>query len=513
MSDPRPCMLMILDGWGIRTENEGNAVNQADTPFLDKLSATYPGTRLNCMGESVGLPGGIMGNSEVGHLNIGAGRVVYQDLLRIDRSITDGSFLTNDELGRVMSAVKSRGTALHFMGLVSDGGVHSQLTHLLALLDMAREKGVKKVFVHAILDGRDTPTKNGSQYLEAVQRHIVQTNFGALASICGRYFAMDRDKRWERIQKAFLLYTQANGTLETDPVEAVQKAYARGETDEFVKPIVLANSEGDTTGTIQDGDGVIFFNFRADRAREITRALTDPEFDGFTRDTVPELCRYVCMTQYDESFSLPVAYKPTHMENILGEVVSKQGLLQLRIAETEKYAHVTYFFNGGEEKPFEGEDRCLVPSPRDVATYDQKPEMSAIEVTEEVLRRIESDRYCFIALNFANMDMVGHTGVMEAAKKACSVVDGCVKQIVSLLKAKDWAAMVTADHGNAEKMIDDNGGPHTAHTLGQVRFILVDDERHDAALREGSLCDIAPTILEIMGITQPMEMTGRSLIK
>ena len=513
MNDARPCMLIILDGWGIRAEKKGNAVVQADTPFLDKLPTVYPHSLLNCMGESVGLPAGIMGNSEVGHLNIGAGRVVYQDLLRIDHAIADGTFLQNEALNQVMSAIQSRETALHLMGLVSDGGVHSQLTHLLALLDMARIKGLKKVFVHAILDGRDTPPHSGSGYIDTLQQHIDKHGFGKLATICGRYYAMDRDKRWDRIQEAFLLYIQGSGTAALDPAAAIQQAYAKGETDEFVKPIVLTDADSRPVATVGDGDGLIFFNFRADRAREITRAFTDPQFDGFTRDVLPNLCNFVCMTQYDESLTLPVAFQPTHMRNILGEVVSKHGLEQLRIAETEKYAHVTYFFNGGEEHPFDGEDRCLIPSPRDVATYDHKPEMSAPEVTKEVLKRIASDQYRFIVLNFANMDMVGHTGVMEAAEKACTVVDGCVREIVSALQSKGWAALVTADHGNAEKMIDDDGGPHTAHTLGQVCFILVDDERRNAALRDGSLCDIAPTILEIMGLSQPQEMTGKSLLE
>jgi 2,3-bisphosphoglycerate-independent phosphoglycerate mutase len=512
MSGYRKCILMILDGWGYRTSAIGNAVAQAETPFLKQLQKEYPCTRLLTFGKAVGLPKGIMGNSEVGHLNIGAGRVVYQDLLRIDQAIRDGSFHQNNAINSIMSKVAASGSSLHLMGLVSDGGVHSQLTHLLALLDMARDLGLRRVYVHAILDGRDTSPNAGAGYIESLQTHMDKNCFGEIGTICGRYYAMDRDKRWDRVQKAFQLYTAAEGVQETDPVTAVKNAYARKETDEFIKPIVMLGSDGKTKGLVENGDGVLFFNFRADRAREITRAFTEEGFKEFIRNSLPTLCEYVCMTLYDESFSLPVAFGPVHLENILGKVISDTGLRQLRIAETEKYAHVTYFFNGGEEKPFEGEDRCLIPSPRDVATYDHKPEMSAFEVTKEVLKRINSDQYDLIVLNFANMDMVGHTGVMAAAVKACEAVDQCVGEIITVTREKQWAALVTADHGNAEKMLDDNGNPYTAHTAGEVKLILVDDKRSDMTLKNGSLCDIAPTILEIMGIDQPAEMTGRSLI-
>ena len=513
MSEHRFCMLIILDGWGIEPGNPSNAVALADTRHLDNLAQQYPQTRLLCSGEAVGLPHGIMGNSEVGHLNIGAGRIVYQDLLRIDKAIADQSFFDNPAFTKVMSRVSASGTTLHLMGLVSDGGVHSQLTHLLALLDMARQKGLTKVCVHAILDGRDTPPDGGVGYIERLQSHMRKHRFGQVASLCGRFYAMDRDKRWDRIQEAYRLYTQGIGTSALDPVEAVKAAYQRGETDEFVKPIVLRDAAGNASGTIQDGDGVIFFNFRADRAREITRALTDPDFDGFKRDRCPQLSAYVGMTLFDESFNLPAAFPPKHLENILGAIISGHGLHQLRIAETEKYAHVTYFFNGGEEKPLPLEDRCLIPSPRDVSTYDQKPEMSAREVTTEVLKRIAAKTYDLIVLNFANMDMVGHTGVLEAAVQACETVDRCVGQIVELVTSQGGVAIITADHGNSEKMKEANGKPHTAHTLNPVPLILVDDTRKNRELREGVLADIAPTILQIMGIKQPRDMTGRSLLE
>lgn len=513
MKPPKPCMLMILDGWGINPRVEQSAIAQAETPNLDELMRRYAHTSLTCWGRAVGLPEGIMGNSEVGHLNIGAGRIVYQDLLRIDMAIEQGDFFQNPELTQLMDTVRENGSVLHLMGLVSDGGVHSQLTHLLALLDMARGRGLEKVRVHAILDGRDTPPDSGAGYLKTVADHIERHRFGAIATICGRYYAMDRDKRWERTERAYRLYTEGRGRVASDPVAAVNSAYARGETDEFVEPVVISEGDGQPVSMIGDDDGVIFFNFRADRARQITRAFTDAGFEEFPRKPLPALSGWVCMTIYDETFDLPVAFAPKHLDRILGEVLSDRGLSQLRIAETEKYAHVTYFFNGGEETPFEGEERCLIPSPRDVPTYDHKPEMSAYPVTEEVLARIDTGKYAVIVLNFANMDMVGHTGVMAAAVKACRVVDECVGKIVSAVRDRGGAILVTADHGNADQMVDDAGKPHTAHTLHQVPFILVDDRRKDAVLRtDGVLADIAPTILEILGIEQPVEMTGRSLI-
>jgi len=511
--EKKPFILMILDGWGISSERNGNAVLLAGTPFLDKLKAEYPNTQLLCSGEAVGLPKGVMGNSEVGHLNIGAGRIVYQDLLRIDMAIKNKAFYQSEALNSVMSKVIALNSSLHLMGLVSDGGVHSQLNHLFALLDMAKERNVERVFVHAILDGRDTPPDSGVQYISHLQKHIQDNNFGKIATICGRFYAMDRDNRWERIEKAYRLYIQGEGIKEADPVLAVKNAYEKGESDEFVRPVLITD-DNNPAGIIQDNDGMIFFNFRADRAREITRAFTDLNFNSFKRETLPNLCGYICMTRYDESFTLPVAFPPVHLEQILGEVISKKGFCQLRIAETEKYAHVTYFFNGGEEKSFPNEDRCLIPSPREVCTYDLKPEMSAHLVADEVISRLQSKKYDLIVLNFANMDMVGHTGVIEAAIKACETVDTCVSKVIAEVRNQGGTAIITADHGNAEQMKQENGKPHTAHTLNPVPFILADDTRKDVELRsDGRLGDIAPTILHLMGIEQPDEMTGRSLIQ
>lgn len=512
MQTPKPVMLMILDGWGMDTPGSGNAVSLADTPHLDRLVADYPHTRLKTCGQSVGLPDGIMGNSEVGHLNIGAGRIVYQDLLRIDNAIADGSFFENRAIAQCMRRVKEKKSRLHLAGLVSDGGVHSQLTHLLALLDLAKKKGLSDVFVHAILDGRDTAPDGGLGYVGRVQQHIEKIGKGAIASICGRYYAMDRDTRWERTEKAYRLMTEGEGQPEQDPLTAIRNAYAREETDEFVKPIVIVGPDEMPLTKVQDDDAILFFNFRADRARQITRAFTDADFQGFERRVRPDLSDYVCMTLYDEHFTLPTAFPPEHLENILGEVVSAAGLHQLRIAETEKYAHVTYFFNGGEEKPFQNEERCLIPSPRDVPTYDHKPEMSAEEVTEEVLKRIDSDQYDLIVLNFANMDMVGHTGVISAAVKACETVDRCVGRIVKAVQSKGGAVLITADHGNAETMLTGKGKMHTAHTLNMVRLIYVNAHQKAVRLEEGILGDIAPTILQILGIPQPGQMTGKPLI-
>ena len=505
-------MLIILDGWGINPDDMGNAVHIARTPNLDKLEYSYPSTRLKCSGQAVGLPAGIMGNSEVGHMNIGAGRIVYQDLLRIDQAITDGSFHSNTVLQAAISKIARRRSTLHLMGLVSDGGVHSQLTHLEALIDMARKAGLQNVHIHAILDGRDTPPTSGATYLERLQRHLDSDDHVKIATVCGRYYAMDRDNRWERVERAYRLYVRGEGRKSPNPIAAIKDSYQRDQTDEFIEPVVVTDAAGIALIPIKDDDGVIFFNFRADRAREITRAFTASNFDGFRRDVFPKLCVFTGMTLYDERFELPVAFPPVHLEGLLGEVFSRERLWQLRIAETEKYAHVTYFFNGGEEKAFPFEDRCLVPSPRDVATYDLKPEMSVVPVTDEVLTRLKSGRYDVIVMNLANMDMVGHTGVLPAAVKACEAVDRSIGRIIKQIRTMGGVALITADHGNSEVMVDEKGRVHTAHTLNPVPLILVDDSRRGTVLRNGILADIAPTILELLAIEKPKEMTGSSLL-
>lgn len=507
----QPCLLMILDGWGIRESSEANAVALARTPHLDDYFRRCAHTRLMCSGEAVGLPEGTMGNSEVGHLNIGAGRIVYQELLRINNAIADGSFFTNAALVEAMQHVRKTGRTLHLLGLVSDGGVHSHIEHIKALLRMARQQEVPHVSIHAILDGRDTAPDSGIGFIRELQAYLEVHQYGQIATICGRYYAMDRDRRWDRTLRAYELYTQGQGRVAADPVQAVRDAYDRQETDEFVQPIVLQN-KGPASGPIQDNDSLIFFNFRADRTRQITRAFTQSEFDGFARQIIPRLARFVCLTRYDETFDLPVAYSPVHLTDILGEIVSRHQIPQLRIAETEKYAHVTYFFNGGEEAPFAGEDRCLVASPRDVATYDLKPVMSAAAVTEGLLARMEQQDYGLIVLNFANMDMVGHTGVLEAAITACETVDTCIGRIVPAFLARGGAVIITADHGNAETMRDEQGQMHTAHTLNPVPLILINDRFPARPLRQGILADIAPTILALLGLPQPAAMTGKSLL-
>jgi 2,3-bisphosphoglycerate-independent phosphoglycerate mutase len=505
-------LLMILDGWGLAPAVQGNAIARARTPQLDELMARFPHTRLRCDGTAVGLPQGIMGNSEVGHLNIGAGRIVFQDLLRIDHAIRDNSIFHNPALTRAMDRVAAGSGTLHLLGLVSDGGVHSQLTHLETLIQMAHQRGVAKVRVHAITDGRDTPPTSGAGYLSRLQQFLGAFPRTRIATVCGRYFAMDRDTRWDRIEKAYRLYTQGEGRSAGDPVAAVQDAYTREETDEFIQPIVLPEPGSSDAHRVRPGDGIVCFNFRADRVREITRAFTAERFEPFARELRPALADFVCMTVYDEAFNLPVAFPPVKLEGLLGEVFSRHALAQLRIAETEKYAHVTYFFNGGEEAPFPREERCLIPSPRDVATYDQKPEMSAAEVAAETVARIRRRRYSLIVLNFANMDMVGHTGNLEAAVRACETVDRCVGEVVTACLDVGGVAMVTADHGNAEQMLDHEGQPFTAHTTNPVPFILVDPRQRGVALRtDGLLGDIAPTVLAWMGIAPPAAMTGRSL--
>jgi 2,3-bisphosphoglycerate-independent phosphoglycerate mutase len=508
----KPHVLMILDGWGLAPAGSTNAVSLANTPCLDRLMTTYPSTQLLCTGEAVGLPDGIMGNSEVGHLNIGAGRIVCQVLLRIDRAIREGTLHENEALSGVMAAVSREKSGLHLLGLVSDGGVHSQLSHLYALVDMAAAKGLPDVYIHVILDGRDTSPDAGVRYVAQLQRFLTAKGFGRIASICGRYYAMDRDTRWDRTEKAYRLYTMGEGIQERDPIKAVEHAYERGETDEFVKPIIMVDDAGKPVKMVSHQDGLISFNFRPDRVRQITRAFTDQGFDHFLREKTPILSGYVTMTVYDETFTLPVAFGPVRLENIFGEIVSRQGLRQLRIAETEKYAHVTYFFNGGEEKAFPGEDRHLVPSPREVSTYDKKPEMSAYEVAQNAVSYIESGKYDLIVMNFANLDMVGHTGVIAAAIAAGEAVDQCVEKVVFAVQKAGGLACITADHGNAEQMKDENGQIFTAHSMNPVPFILVSD-RQNIKLRSGVLGDIAPTMLALMGIKKPAEMTCASLIQ
>jgi len=502
-----PLILIVLDGWGIGNNPAVDATEKASIPFYKSLLKKYPHTALNASGEAVGLPEGQMGNSEVGHLNLGAGRIVYQDYTRINKAIKTGDFIKNSVLLNVMNF--SGEGALHLLGLVSDGGVHSHLNHLYALIDMAIANGVKKVFVHAFMDGRDTLPASGINFITQLESFIKNKPQVKIATVTGRYWAMDRDKRWERINRSYNAIVLGEGERAQSAVETVRKSYEINETDEFIKPTVICNGE-EPVGKIQDGDSVIFFNFRADRARELTTALTDKNFTFFERAKIPGLRTYVTMTLYDETFTLPVAFPPVKLTNILGEIISKKGLKQLRIAETEKYAHVTYFFNGGEEISFDGEDRRLIKSPRDVPTYDLKPEMSAYEVTDEVTRKIDECRYDFILLNFANPDMVGHTGVMDAAIKACEAIGRCLERIVSRIQGIGGIAIITADHGNCEKMMEGDS-PYTAHTTNLVPFILLKDgiKLHE----NGILADVAPTILELMEIKKPEEMTGRSLIE
>jgi len=508
----RPLALVILDGWGIRETRQDNAVLQARTPRLDALFRDYPDTRLGASGLDVGLPEGQMGNSEVGHMNIGAGRIVYQDLTRISKSIADGDFFENPVFNQALDALRRTGGRLHLMGLLSDGGVHSHNTHLYALVELAKRRGIKDVCIHAFLDGRDTPPKSGGDYLARLEERLGAIGVGRVATVIGRYFAMDRDNRWERVERAWRALTAGDGQIVASSAEAIAGAYQEGQTDEFVVPRIVRRA-ADPVGTIEDGDAVIFFNFRSDRAREITRAFTDPDFTGFARAKSPKLAAYVCLTEYDETFGLPVAFPSPNPTNILGEVVARAGKTQLRIAETEKYAHVTFFFNGGSEVPFPGEERVLIPSPQDVATYDQKPAMSAPLVTDEVVARVDSGAYDLIVPNFANPDMVGHTGIRPAAIAAMEAVDVCVGRVVDAVLTAGGALLITSDHGNCEQMVDESGQPHTAHTVNPVPLLLVDPDHRSAKLREGVLADIAPTILALMGLEKPAEMTGRSLLQ
>ncbi|MDI6711254.1 MAG: 2,3-bisphosphoglycerate-independent phosphoglycerate mutase [Bacillota bacterium] len=505
---PGPLVLVVLDGWGVAGDAPGNAITRAKTPHWDSYLEKYPHTLLSAGGEDVGLPEGQMGNSEVGHLNLGAGRVVYQDLTRITRAIANGSFFANPELVEAFERARQRNAAVHLMGLLSDGGVHSHINHLFALLEMARRFGQERVCVHAFLDGRDVPPANAGEYLAALEERMRSAGRGEVASIMGRYWAMDRDRRWERTARAYFALTKGEGLQAARPIEALEAAYARGETDEFVQPAVIVR-DGRPSATVSDGDSVIFFNFRPDRARQITRAFVDRDFQGFDRGPSPPRVHFVCFTQYDRTIEAPVAFKPERIVNTLGEVLSRHGIRQLRLAETEKYAHVTFFFNGGVEAPNPGEERILIPSPK-VATYDLKPEMSAFEVTEAFLENL--GRFEVVIMNYANPDMVGHTGRLEAAVKAVQAVDACLGRVVPAVLARRGTVLLTGDHGNADHVLDEEGRPFTAHTSNPVPFVLIAPETEKTSLRPGRLEDVAPTMLDLLGIPRPEEMTGRSLI-
>ena len=499
-----PSVLLIMDGYGLAEPGPFNAVHVASTPNLDALFAENPNTTLSASGLDVGLPDGQIGNSEVGHTNIGAGRVVFQDLPRISRAISDGSFFENPVYLRAVRAARDTGRAVHVLGLVSDGGVHSHISHIAAMLELAKREGAKKVFVHCFLDGRDVPPRSGKDYVRQLCDACARIGAGKIATVQGRFYAMDRDKRWERLQKGYDALVRGVGTANPDPVDAVQKSYDADVTDEFVEPVIC-----DSEGMIASGDSVIFINFRPDRAREMTWALTGNLPADCPMDTLPLKLHFVCTTQYDEALTLPIAFPPEPIENTLGAYVSSLGMTQLRIAETEKYAHVTFFFNGGVETVFPGEDRVLVPSPKEFPTYDLIPEMSARKVTDECVRRIRSGAYDLVVCNLANCDMVGHTGVMEAAVKAVETVDACVGTIAAAVREMGGTLLVTADHGNADCMRSPDGQPHTAHTTNPVPLILVGAE---ARLRPGRLADLAPTLLALMGFEKPAEMTGESLI-
>ncbi len=499
-----PTTLIIMDGFGLEGPSAGNAVVNAPTPNLDRIFRDFPGCRLSASGLDVGLPEGQMGNSEVGHTNMGAGRVVFQDLPHISRDIESGEFFKNPAYLEAMSNCREWGSALHLMGLLSDGGVHSHITHLFALLKMAKEQGLEKVYIHCFLDGRDVPPSSGKSYVEQLQAEIQKLGVGQIATVMGRYYAMDRDKRWDRVQKAYDAIACGEGTFEADAAEAVQKSYDAGVTDEFVVPVVCVKN-----AQVRDNDSIIFFNFRPDRAREISRCFVDEDFTDIQRRTGFLSVDFVCTTEYDATLpNVTVAYPHQKLVNTFGEYISKLGLTQLRIAETEKYAHVTFFFNGGVEQVFPGEDRVLIPSPS-VPTYDLKPDMSAREVTDACVERIESGAYDVIILNFANCDMVGHTGVYDAACKAVSTVDECVNRVVEATSKMGGVSLITADHGNAERMSDANGEPFTAHTTNLVPFYIVGAS---VQLRDGRLADIAPTMLDLMGLEKPSEMDGKTLI-
>ena len=502
----KKALLMILDGWGLGDQKKDDVIFNTPTPYWDYLMNTYPHSQLQASGENVGLPDGQMGNSEVGHLNIGAGRVVYQDLVKINRACADNSILKNPEIVAAFSYAKENGKNVHFMGLTSNGGVHSSLVHLLKLCDIAKEYNIDNTFIHCFMDGRDTDPKSGKGFIEELSAHC-EKSAGKIASIIGRYYAMDRDKRWERVKEAYDLLVKGEGKKAADMVQAMQESYDEGVTDEFIKPIVNANFDG----TIKEGDVVIFFNYRNDRAKELTVVLTQQDMPEAGMRTIPGL-QYYCMTPYDASFKgVHILFDKENVSNTLGEYLAAKGLNQLHIAETEKYAHVTFFFNGGRETPYDNEDRILVPSPK-VATYDLKPEMSAYEVKDKLVAAINENKYDFIVVNFANGDMVGHTGIYEAIEKAVVAVDACVKDVIEAAKAQDYEAIIIADHGNADHALNEDGTPNTAHSLNPVPCVYV-TENKAAKVEDGRLADVAPTILKIMGLEAPAEMNGNVLIK
>ena len=510
----KPVTLIIMDGYGIAAPDKYNAVTEAKKPNLDKLFDKYPHTTINCFGPYVGLPKGQMGNSEVGHLNLGAGRIIYQPLTRISKAIEDGEFFENPALVSAMDNAVKNNSALHLLGLVSDGGVHSHNEHLLACVEMAKSAGIKDVFIHCFMDGRDVPPKSGLDFIKELEGDLAKIGLGKIATISGRFYAMDRDNIWERVSLAYSAIADGEGVTAKSPQEAMQQSYDKNETDEFVMPTVILKN-GKPTGIVENKDSVIFFNFRPDRARQLTNSFITEGFDGFERKKGYLDLAFVTMTVYDATFDVPVAFRPQTYKNTLGEYVADKGMKQLRIAETQKYAHVTYFFNGGIEVPNKGEDRILIPSPK-IATFDMKPEMSAYEVTDAVLAEIDAEKYDMIIINYANCDMVGHTGILQAAIDAVQAVDECVGKVVEAVKAKGGKLIITADHGNAEQMWDyENGGPYTAHTVhNPVPLMIIDESAGDIELYDdGKLADVAPTLLTMMGLEVPEEMTGKSLIK